>query len=95
MGDEWSNQFGMIKFANFQAGQSIRRVSRELVGKECRNSAEKFLETVREFMRLSLPTDEVFHYDSVQSEWEQGFGSEGYAIVRDGELVDTLVVKMN
>ncbi len=95
MGGEWGNQFGMMKLADFKVGKTLHPVSWELLDKKYRNSSERFLATYREFKQRALPTDELFHYDSEQSEWERGFGSEGYALVRDGELVDTLVIKIS
>jgi hypothetical protein len=48
-----------------------------------------------EFRGRLLPGDELYHYASESDEWDRGMGSEGYAILRDGELLDTLVVGMN
>ena len=39
--------------------------------------------------------DEVYHYCSVPSYWELGMGSEGYVVVRDGQIVASIVQRMN
>jgi hypothetical protein len=39
--------------------------------------------------------DEVYHYSSEPSFWELGMGSEGYVIVRNGQIVASIVKRMN
>lgn len=39
--------------------------------------------------------DKIYHYDSNDEQWKIGFGSEGYAVVRDGEVVDEVMCKMS
>ena len=58
-------------------------------------SAAAFREALAEFRRRLQPGDVLYFYDSDPEEWDMGFGSAGYAIVRDGELLDTLVVRTN
>ncbi len=41
------------------------------------------------------PGDRVLYYCSERKEWDAGMGSEGYALVRNGEVIDELVLKMN
>jgi hypothetical protein len=39
--------------------------------------------------------DDVFYYCSEREAWDVGMGSEGYILVRDNEIIDNLVVRMN
>ena len=39
--------------------------------------------------------DRVLYYCSNREEWDAGMGSEGYVLVRDNEIIDNLVVRMN
>jgi hypothetical protein len=39
--------------------------------------------------------DEVYHYSSEPSLWELGMGSEGYVVVRKGQIVASIVQRMN
>jgi len=50
---------------------------------------------IREFSRQIAAEDLVYYYCSVASEWDAGMGSEGYIVVRDGEIVASLVWRMN
>jgi hypothetical protein len=92
---DWQNQYGVMKWVAFSANKRLRVVSPSELPLGSPRSAQTFLVALEEFRQKVLPTDTVYHFDSEQTEWEKGFGSEGYAIVRDGELLDALVVKMN
>ncbi len=39
--------------------------------------------------------DRVLYYCSERKEWDAGMGSEGYALVRNDEVIDGLVLRMN
>ena len=91
----WQNQYGVMKWADFCVGKLLREVPAAELPAGGPRSGRTFLVVLEEFRRRLLPTDTLFHFDSEQAEWEKGFGSEGYAIVRAGELVDTLVMKIN
>lgn len=43
---------------------------------------------------LSL-TDTVYHYNSPPFSWENLWGREGYAVFRNGKLIDNIVISMN
>lgn len=39
--------------------------------------------------------DTVLYYCSVREEWDAGMGSEGYVLVRNGDVIEGLVLRMN
>lgn len=47
------------------------------------------------FEQQVQPTDVVYYYCSEQAEWERMMGSEGYLLVRDGEIIDSFTHRMN
>lgn len=84
-----------MRWNDFRARKTVRRVSlAELPGAN-ESSSPRFIEMLAEFQVQLRPGDELYHYDSDQEEWDRGFGSEGFALLRDGELLDTLVIRMN
>jgi hypothetical protein len=91
----WQNQWGMTRWADFRARMTVRRVGPADLPALTARISPQFVERLAEFRRSLLPGDELYHYDSDPPEWDRGMGSEGYAILRDGELLDTLVVRMN
>jgi hypothetical protein len=93
--DSWLNQWGGMKLADFRVGKVFRQVTVAELPKCDERTWHAFREELEAFRVQILPTDVLYYFDSEQSEWDKGFGSEGFAIVRDGELFDTLVVKMN
>ena len=95
MGDGWQNQWGVMRLADFRARKTLREVGPSDLPAESGRSAAAFREALAEFRRRLQPGDMLYFYDSVPEEWDTGFGSAGYAIVRDGELLDTLVARMN
>ena len=42
-----------------------------------------------------LPGDEIWFFASDAESWRQLAGREGYALVRDGDVIDTFVTGMN
>jgi hypothetical protein len=42
-----------------------------------------------------IPGDELWEFDSPREDWIAGFGSSGYAILRDGEFIDMMVIRIN
>ncbi len=85
--ESWQNQWGVMKLADFRAHMTLQEVdpSHLPIGSH----------RLAEFRRQLQPTDVFYYYDSDPEEWDRGMGSAGYAIVRDGELFDTLVMRMN
>lgn len=57
--------------------------------------SEKRRQRLTELKRQWKLGDSVLYYCSDQEEWDAGMGSEGYALVRNEEVIDTLVLKMN
>src|SRR6516225_1418820 len=49
----------------------------------------------RELLARMRPGDELWEYDSPQEEWDRLMGSEGIALVRDGQVIATEVCRMN
>jgi hypothetical protein len=90
-GDAWMNKWGMMKLADFRVGMTLREIQLAEIPTGSSQSSERFLTRLRAFRKQILPTDTLYYYNSDPSQWEIGFGSEGYALVRDGELFGTLV----
>ena len=84
-----------MKFADFRVGKTLRSVSVADLPIGFNHYSKPFVASLREFRQKILPTDIIYHFAADQSEWDKGFGSEGYVLVRDGELFDTLLLKMN
>jgi hypothetical protein len=91
----WQNRWGMMRLADFSVGKSLKEVNPSDLPTESSRSAAAFREALAEFRRMLQHDDVLYFYDSDPEEWDRGFGSTGYAIVRDGELLETLVVQMN
>jgi hypothetical protein len=46
--------------------------------------------------RRSLgPSDELWYFDNGPEKWEALCGRAGYAVVRDGVIVDAVLIRMN
>lgn len=93
--ESWQNQWGVMKRADFRAGKTFREVGLSHLPAGSPRSAAAWLEALAVFRRQVQPGDVLYHYDSDPEEWDRGSGSEGYAIVRGGELFATLMVRMN
>jgi hypothetical protein len=88
-------RFSRQSLADFRVRKILREVGPSDLPAETGRSAAAFGEALAELRQRLQPGDVLYHYDSDPEEWAMGFGSAGYAIVRDGELFDTLVVRMN
>ena len=75
-----------VTLEDFRKGKTLTEADTNLIKRDKRSI---------EFERSWRPGDSVWHYDSAEEDWARGMGSEGYIIVRDGQIVDTLVMKMN
>ncbi|OWK45615.1 hypothetical protein FRUB_01946 [Fimbriiglobus ruber] len=84
-----------MRLAAFRLGKTLRQVEQTDLPIESDTFYGPFLAELREFKRQILPTDTLYYFDADQSEWDKGFGSEGFALVRDGELFRTLTIRMN
>jgi hypothetical protein len=90
------NRWGVLKLAVFSDRKTLREVDpADLPADAERCSPGSFGEALQEFAGRVLPTDKLYHYDSYREEWDNGFGSEGYIIVREGELLDGFLLCMN
>lgn len=95
MSDGWQNKWGGMRLADFRAGKTLQVVGASDLPADNGRWVAAFREALAEFREMLQPGDELYYYCSNQEEWDMGFGSEGYAIVRDGELLDTLLMRMN
>lgn len=59
---------------------------------EYKESAQQWY---RDFKSQYLPGDLLFHYDSCREDWDRMMGNSGYILVRNGQIVDSLVLMMN
>lgn len=95
MDEGWQNQWGVMRWADFRICKTVRLVGLCDLPVPTARTSPRFIEVLAEFRGRLLPGDELYHYNSDREEWDRGMGSEGYALLRDGELLDTLVVRMN
>jgi hypothetical protein len=95
VGEGWQNQWGLMRWVDFRAHMTIRRIGPSDLPVPGTRSSPRFVQKLAEFRGRLLPGDELYHFDSVQAKWDDEMGCEGYAILRDGELFDTLQVRMN
>jgi hypothetical protein len=95
VGEGQLNQWGTMRWADFCVGMTVRLVSPNDLPVPRPRSSTQFVEVLAKFRADLRTSDQLYHFDSNRAEWDRGMGSEGYAIVRDGELLDTLVVMMN
>jgi hypothetical protein len=93
--EDRQNQWGFMRWADFSKHMTVRRVRPVDLPVATPKSSPRFVESLAEFVGCLQPGDELYHYDSDPDMWDQGMGSEGYAILRDGELFDHLVLRMN
>jgi hypothetical protein len=84
----------MMSFADFCVGMRLREVTLEEIAKSSeRPETLQYLQ--QHFKQQTRPGDVIYHYCSEPSMWDLGMGSEGYIVVRDGQIVDSLVLRMN
>lgn len=57
--------------------------------------SEKRRDRLRNLKSKLESGDRVLYYCSERKEWDAGMGSEGYALVRNDEVIDSLVLRMN
>jgi hypothetical protein len=84
----------MMSLEAFRQGKRLQVVS---VGSDVQTlgGTEKHEAIHREFRQQARPTDVIYYYCSERPEWDMLMGSEGYLLVRDGEIVDSIVRRMN
>jgi hypothetical protein len=47
------------------------------------------------FEQQVQPNDAIYYYCSEQAQWDMMMGSEGYLLVRDGEIIGSFTHRMN
>jgi hypothetical protein len=89
-------EYQYVDLSVFAANKSLAPVDMEVVRKRHGHSKNStFRQYLEEFVSSFREGDVVYWYDSDQASWEEGMGSEGDILVRDGRIVASLVVKMN
>lgn len=56
---------------------------------------EGFRAEARQFMQKLAPGDRLYFHTSSQEAWQSGMGSEGYALVRNGEIIAGLTLAIS
>lgn len=83
-----------MDFTAFSAGMKILKV--DLNGPlDFPDMTPSLLNRLKEFGQRAHPSDVFFYYCSNPEEWRLGMGSEGFVAVRNGEVVDEIVWRMN
>jgi hypothetical protein len=42
-----------------------------------------------------LPGEELWEYDSSQADWDRGMGSSGLVLIRAGQIIASMTIRMN
>ncbi len=50
---------------------------------------------VEELLESYRPGDRIVFHSSPQEEWQNGCGSEGIALLRDGYFIKSIILRMN
>jgi hypothetical protein len=72
-----------------------QKTSVEEVEARFENPCEQWLTEWRSLVAKIQPGDELRHYSSPREHWFNLIGSAGYALVRDGAVVDSVMTFMN
>jgi hypothetical protein len=80
----------MMSLAEFSVGMKLREINLREVAEPAR-----YAEWIQELQQQALPTDTIYHYCSEPEQWNLGMGSEGYIIVGDGQIIESVVCRMN
>lgn len=67
----------------------------EIESEELQGRSELYLAEWREFISQMRPGDELRHFFSSDESWLLMAGRAGYAIVRQGEVVDAFITILN
>ncbi len=79
---------------DFSAGKRLKRVEIDTLLEGCEIS-DKLRLRLSDLKKKYTSEDAILYYCSERHEWDAGMGSEGYILVRDNEIVDGLVLRMN
>jgi hypothetical protein len=84
----------MMSFAEFCVEKSVQVVGVNGVVDVVGETVS--YESIRQrFEQQVQPTDLIYYYCSEPALWDMLMGSEGFLLVRDGEIVDSAVLRMN
>jgi hypothetical protein len=84
--------------------EAERRAKREAKAMECERAAhptpapkwpQRHCMSWTALLELIQQGDELWWYDSVGDSWQKMCGRAGYAIVRNGEVIGSLLIEMN
>lgn len=86
-----------LDLSKLSPGMRLKPIDLEAVLRRPRRNAPYFphLQLLRELKARALPGDVFYYYCSERAQWEALMGSDGYIAVRDGVVVDSLVLRMN
>jgi hypothetical protein len=83
-----------MNFTEFSVGTKVSLVDPAVI-LELPSYCDRFKMKMKQFKEQIRPSDLIYYYCSEQAQWDAMMGSEGYALVRDGEVIDELLLKMN
>ena len=83
-----------MSFADFCVDMPVREVTLEEIG-ETLNNSEWSQMLQQEFAQKAQPADAIYYYCSPPEQWDVSMGSEGYVLVRDGQIIHSVVLRMN
>ncbi len=84
----------MMSFAEFSLGKVTKIIELHNIVASPRAGAP-WRNKLNDFKSQAMIGDQFIYYCSDASEWNQGMGSEGYAIVRNEQIVATIILMMN
>lgn len=78
----------------FSGGMQLKSVDLDAI-LSSNDICDKLRVRLTELKMKCASGDEVLYCCSEREEWDAGMGSEGYVLVRDNEIIDYLVLRMN
>lgn len=83
-----------MKLNDFSAGMRLEDV--DLDAQLTSSEISDWLRVrLTDLKRKCVSGDRVLYYCSERKEWDAGMGSEGYALVRNDEVIDGVLLRMN
>jgi len=83
-----------MKIEDFQVGMQFTKVEIDTLISSS-GVSDKLRIRLADMKNKWTVDHEVLYYISEQEAWDAGMGSEGYILVRNNEIVDSLVLRMN
>ena len=79
---------------DFAVGMQFKRIDIEMLISSG-NMSNKLRARLVDLKKKSTVDDVILYYMSEQQAWDAGMGSEGYVLLRNNEIIDSLVLRMN